>query len=64
MSRFQESDGKAGQSYASARVDTRPADAELSAKFASELSVEQEASGSGELPPAIQDFLDNSQFQV
>ena len=39
-------------------------DQELSAKFESELQMEQEMSNSNELPSNIQEFLDNGPFQV
>ena len=39
-------------------------DQELSAKFESELSMEQEMRDQDEVPVGVQDFLDTNQFQV
>ena len=39
-------------------------DQELSAKFESELQLENEMRDSDELPPNLQDYLDNGPFEV
>ena len=39
-------------------------DQELSAKIESELQLERDMNDSDELPPNIQDFLENSPFKV
>ncbi|KAL8925138.1 MAG: hypothetical protein Q9208_003643 [Pyrenodesmia sp. 3 TL-2023] len=45
-------------------IEFSPVDQELSAKFESELRIEKETRDSDTLPPNIQEFLDNSPFEL
>lgn len=59
-----EGQGRRCSTMAKPLTDSSPVDQELSAKFESELRIEKEARDSNTLPPNIQEFLDNSPFEV